>query len=573
MILGVLAMIAANAAVCLGARGILDGVRSGKPGVDAVLFLLLRILLISAVVLLAGTAHLLAPLWLGGAAFGALGFLVGVGAHRRIPKLSLQGVDRWLLVVAAVVVVRLLFHVWYSAPYGGDAMAYHLPKIAEWVRAGGFTHEMGPDQRAAFPAGFELVETWWVVFLHHDALIEMAGVEFLLLAAASAYALASEFGWGPKAARIAALLFAMAPNLYSQATTCLNDGPVASLLAAAAALVVARAHPALLVVAVGLGIGVKPTFAFAVPGLALTGLLMRKEAASPVPSARTAVAFAMLAQLAGAFWYVRNWWWFGNPIHPMGSGGIRSQVTGSQLQQLGPGWPGFRDNLLMFFDVRVYDALDHRSLSNLMWGGAAFALGVPALVFLLRSEPLLRRLAAGLAVSFLTVMALVQPDPWNARFVMIVTLLPCLALARVWERHRFVAVLAGAALTGQFLATMVPLGLTRGEFARIARQDVARRASMPPPVAPGDAVLGYHCSDFGATYGLYGPSFSRRVVFLRDESLESLLETLRREKVAVFYAGPAGGKTREMFEEGVRRDRLRPFTLEGMSGYQVVPAP
>src|SRR5439155_312253 len=129
MILGVLAMIVANAATVLGARSLLGLIRVGKRSTDFVLFLLLRLLLIS---------------------------------------------------------------------------------------------------------GFELIETWWVVFLHHDVLIELAGVEFLLLSGAGAYALAREMGWSGKCASRAALLFIMTPGLHLQATSCLNDGPVAALITAMA---------------------------------------------------------------------------------------------------------------------------------------------------------------------------------------------------------------------------------------------------------------------------------------------------------------------------------------------------
>lgn len=568
VILGLVALILANGAVCLGAHAILEKVRSGKPGVDAVLFLLLRLLLISAVVLAAGVGRLLSPLWLGLAGLVALGGLAASGAHRRLPRPSAAGIDRWILVVAGVVGLRLLLQVWFSAPYGGDALAYHLPKIAEWVHAGGFTRELGPDLRSSFPAGFELVETWWVVFLHHDALIELGGVEFLLLGAASGYALAEEFGWGKKPASVAALLVALAPNFHSQSTMCLNDGPVASLLAATAVLIAANAHPALILVAVGLGAGVKPTYLFALPGLAF--LIRRGEPRLPAPS-RPALALAALALAAGAFWYVRNSLWFGNPIHPMGSAGIRSQVTGNLLQQAGPSWAGLRDNLQMFVDVRVYDALDPRGLLNFLWGGAAFALGVPALILLLRSEPRLRKLTAGLVASFLTVMTLVSPDPWNSRFVMVATILPCLALARLWDRHRFVAALGGLALAGQFLATLVPVGLTGPEFVRMARQEVSVRASMPPPVAPDDAPIGYSCADFGISYAFYSPSFSRRVVYLREEAFDAWWDAIRRERIRVIYVGSATPKSLALFDEAVRRDRLRKFELEGFSGYQVVP--
>ena len=60
MIAGLFTLIACNAAVILGARRLVEEVRTGKPALDFVIFLLLRTLLISAVVLVAGLSHLLA---------------------------------------------------------------------------------------------------------------------------------------------------------------------------------------------------------------------------------------------------------------------------------------------------------------------------------------------------------------------------------------------------------------------------------------------------------------------------------------------------------------------------------
>ncbi|HEV3027247.1 MAG TPA: hypothetical protein VG457_06715, partial [Planctomycetota bacterium] len=181
MIVGLLAMGVANAAALLGAGTILRQIRTGRTPVDAVLFLTVRLVILSTAVLAAGAGSFLTPLGLGAAGLAALLVLVARGAHRGWSLPSELPWGRVWSLIAGILVLRLLLHVWIFAPYVIDALSYHLPKIAEWVRAGAFTREMGLDPRSSFPAGFELVETWWVVFLHHDVLIELGGVEFLLL--------------------------------------------------------------------------------------------------------------------------------------------------------------------------------------------------------------------------------------------------------------------------------------------------------------------------------------------------------------------------------------------------------
>lgn len=572
MILGAIAMIAANAAAILGANSLLKFVRVGRPATDFVLFLLLRLLLISSVVLIVGAAGGLSALVLGLAGAVALGLLLARGAHRGLRRPRLEGGERWILVLAALVALRLLLQVWFFSPYLGDTLSYHLPKVAEWVRAGGFTGELGPDPRAAFPAGFELIETWWVVFLHHDALIEMAGVEFLILAAASAWALAREAGWSIRSASIAAFAFVLTPGLHLQATSCLNDGPVASLVVSTAALVVARAHPVVLLLPVGLGLGVKGTFAYALPGLAVTAWLCRRDPAAPLPSLRTASIVAGAAAAAGAVWYLRNWALFGSPIHPMGIDGMKSAATGSTLQRLGPSLQALRENLACFLDIRIYDHLnapDGLGAGNFNGGAAAFAVGAPALVAVLRTEAPIRRLSAGLVLSALTIFALVSIDPWYARFVLFLALPPALALGRLWERHRLVAVLGALALAAELLSTCVPGSLPRESLRRMAREGAAVRASTPPPPGAGPTVA-YCAEDFGAGYLLYGAGYSRRVIYLREESLDGLLSRLRREGLPKFYAADALRRRAAPIDEGLRLGRLRPFTDGDWKGYEVV---
>ncbi len=575
MILGFLAMIVANAATVLGARSLLRYVRVGRPAPDFVLFLLLRFLLISTVVLAAGAARVLNPAVLGLAGAAALAALVARGRHRGLLPLARPEWDRWMIVALAVLALRLLLQVWFFAPYAGDPLYYHLPKVAEWVHAGAITRETGADLRSLHPAGFEVYEIWWVVFLHHDVIIEMAGVEFLLLAGAAAYALARELGWSEKVAAVAALLFVMTPGLHLQATACLNDAPVAALVVSTLALVVAKAHPLLLLLPIGLGTGIKPTFVYALPGLAFTAWLLRKKAASALPSVRVAAAFAVAALGVGAVWYLRNWVLYGSPIYPVGWAGLKTP-TGGHLQRLGPSLSGLRENLACFLDIRVYDRIqapDPVGAGNFNWGAAAFALGAPALIPVLRRDAALRPVAIGLILSLLTVFTLVELDPWYTRFVFFFPVLTSLALARLWETQRVVAVLGFLALASGFLASAVPASLPRKELAALATQRWSARALAPPPKpTPDGAPIGFLCENFANGYSLYGPDFSHPVVYLREERLDDLLRHVEQERLTFFYTDAVLRKKRPMLDEGVRRGRLRPFSLGDWKGYEVLPA-
>jgi hypothetical protein len=572
MIAGLFAMVLANAAALLGARALLGPIRTGRAPVDAVLFLLLRLLLISLAILGAGVSSLLTPWGLGAASLLALAALIWKGAHRGI---ALPGPPPWgpcWSLATGLVALRLLVQVWLLAPHVPDSLSYHLPKVAEWVRAGAFTRELGMDPRSTFPSGFELVETWWVVFLHHDVLIEMAGVEFLLLAGAGLYALAAELGWSPRSGMAAALLFTLSPGMYFQSISCLNDGAVAALLISTTVLLVARSPAVLVLIPLGLGMGVKPTYLYSLPGLAVLAALVRVKG-EPWPAApKIALLPAAASLIVGASWYFRNALLFHNPIYPMGFGGMRSPLGGTTLQRLGPSLQSFRENLVCFLDIRIYDhntPPDALCTGNFNGGAAAFALGVPALILILRSEPMLRKIAVGIVLSVFTVFALVELDPWYARFVLILTALPSLALGRLWERRRSIGVVASLALALQFIATMVPGNLTAETLGRMIHQGWRDRAARPGPEEP---VVATCCELFGEPYSLYGPAYDRRVVYLRDETVESLLAHLDQVGARTLVVSGALPVRGAILEEAVRRGRLRPVVRDTWSGYEVLPA-
>jgi hypothetical protein len=365
-------MAAANAAVLLAAHSLVQRLGTGRPIVDTVLFLLVRILLISALVLLAGLSGTLTPAALGITGTVLLAVLLALKEHRllRRPPLPLLGPATG--VFTALVLARVLVQVWYFAPYPGDALSYHLPKVAEWVRNHSFTREMGLDTHVTFPAGFELIETWWVVFLRHDVLIEMAGVEFLLLGAVSTAAIARQLGLQPRDAHLAGLLFSLTPVLHLQATACVNDGPACAMVVAAFALVAARASWPLLLVATGLGIGIKPIFAYALPGVLLLAALLRRDSPPPRPGTRLSWSCAATALAVGVSWYLRNSLWFGNPTHPVGTRGLQ----GPHPIQFGPSAASLAENLLALADHRLADsasAIGPFTSEISGWGPAAFA--------------------------------------------------------------------------------------------------------------------------------------------------------------------------------------------------------
>lgn len=558
-------MLAANAAVFLGAHAILRRAATGNGAVDLVFFLLLRLTLVSAVVLVAGWTHQLTPAVLGIAGVAALAFLVFKREHRALRRPEVPNFGKVLPILALVVLVRLLLQVWFFAPYNYDAISYHLTKIPEWVRAGGFTRQMGVDTHATFPAGFELVETWWVVFLHHDALIEFAGVEFLALAAAATFALARTVGLGDRSSFFAALIYVLTPGVQISSTSCLNDVPVAAMVLSIAALLAARAPLAWTVLALGVGVGIKPTTAYAVPGLLLTAALVRKRALLENRLPRVFWGLAATGVLIGFSWYFRNYLWFGNPIHPVGTQGLINSLGKVQIQ-FGPSPKSGGLNLLELLNHRMAD--DYLGYGSLLayisgWGAVAFACGLLALLPTLKERPAFRQVFLGLTVSLLCVLVLVNHDPWCLRFVLWYPAVLAIATVHVAESIRPMQVVAVVGLAYQFIATFFPVDLPLSHVRTLSSMGWRERSMARIFQAECTArTVAYFIREpihnRGESYLLYQPDYSCRVVYPTGKTTDYLIAEMDREQVRLLYQARNNPTNEPILNQAIRRNLLQP---------------
>jgi hypothetical protein len=560
VIVGFVALVVANGAALLGAWAILERFRTGNGTLDLLVLLLLRLAILSAAVLIAGVAGALSALPLGLAAAAALLGLAWAGVHRRaLSAIRSAPVDRILLGGAAILLARLLLQVWFFSPHLGDATAYHLPKIGEWIRAGGFTREMGLHPHVTFPAGFELVETWWTVFLRHDLLIEMAGVEFVALGAVAVHALARSVGLEGPGAAVAAFAFALSPGFHLGATSGLNDTAAAALVVAAMALAAGRSPMPLLVLTAGIGVGIKPTFGFALTGIALLWGLLRKEGMAGPRTGRIAGPILIAIGLGlGLFWYGRNLVWFGNPFYPLGSAEVYNPVAVQLGASLGSFGRNLTDLAVRMGDGRAAYGANVDEIAG--WGPAAVALGLPGLLAAAVSDARIRRLAFAFALSLLTSLLFVQNDPWCLKYVFYAPAVLAIGAGWLWDRclpARFATVLA---LGFSFLSTFLPYDLPIGDAGRLAAQPWRTRTALllREPAIQADRVgcLGGYLAE---SYLLYGPAFEREVVYLRPTSEDDLLAALARHGLRALYAAPVRPEERSLIDGCVTKGGLKPL--------------
>lgn len=549
MILPLFWMGTANAAALLGAEALLQKVRNGSSAANAVLFLLIHLALVSGTVLVFGTLGLMKATVLGLVGTLALAIMLSLGIRPDWRSLKPPLPALPLTIFIGAVALRLAMQVWYFVPYVPDTLFYHLPKVAEWTRAGAITREVGLDWRANFPAGFELLEIWWVVFLHHEVLIELAGVEFLGLAFAAVYSLSRSAGLGERPSYLAATLALMTPGLHFQATSCLNDGAVAALILAAFALLAGRVHPGPALSAVFLGLGVKPTFGFALPGILLLWFLCRREPQDRPASPRIARGLALGTAMVGAYWYARNLFLHGNPLHPFS---LHEPLPyRDYVLRTTPSLDSLASNILILINRRLYDpeAISAQLRGIAGWGIGGFAIGLPALLIAVRENPRFKRLAAAFGCSLVSVLAFSTTDAWYLRFTLFFPALLAVAAALWAERDRWLRIPIGAALAMLFLDTIVPYEFPMGGVAELARSPWRNRSmssfSWDPP--GNDPVLCVEGAGF--FYRIYRPDYSRRVLYARPRNPEEVLSLMDRENIR-YIRGASTPILTELVREG-----------------------
>ena len=366
------------------------------------------------------------------------------------PRFTLAG---GLLAAAAIPqLLRIGFHVWYTPPYVHDTLTYHLPNVAEWVQKGRIHAISTPVLRSYWPATFEVFESWFVVFLHNELLIQLGCVSCYLLAVASVYAICQGLGFGKHLSAGVALLYAYTPSVAIHATSCKNDMAVAAMYLFAMALLVnlwragdSASFPLsrrflLIAMAFCYGVGTKAYTVFIAPGLILLGIvalakhrLFKKAIFSPHPKNISSTGhFALYAALllgSGLltfYWYVRNYAIFDNPFYPadfklfghliFGSGAPPDPGTSAQSSfSFHSMWQNAR-NLVTFKildQFRIYTDLNRIT----GWGWFNFACGISAVIYGLLVGVRVRFLILCFIISLLSLLGWVFVDDWHGRFL------------------------------------------------------------------------------------------------------------------------------------------------------------
>jgi hypothetical protein len=471
--------------------------------------------------------------------------------------------------LAFLQLARILFHIWFVPPYVWDTVVYHLVNVAEWVQKGKIHHLITPVGRVYWRANLEVLEAWFVVFLHNDILVKVAPFLSYLVAGASVYAIARVLNLSRILAASATTFYLFTPSLAIQATACKNDVGIAAAYLLIIAILLDllrnggywRRKLMIMAMAFCLGIGIKPYMAFIAPAPVLIGLaiILRHRLLGKIrgifrfkPGLSTSrivlcVFLVLGSALLGSYWYMRNLVVFGNPFHPtdvrIGSHLIFG--TGDAVQY-GPGQRGSAslrglwENSRSLITDKILDQHGqfNSSLSNMTgWGWFNFVCGLSALAYALIFARQFRLLIISFILSLLTLLTFISTDPWYMRFTLwfpvvfalsfafLLSNLNCkwlrmilMALALLCTTLNWIAVLNVGEISVDDFRRMMQLPALKRSTAELTHHyDGAYRKTLQ--LVPEDEIIGFCFPNNGWAYPLYDSDLSRRLKYIPIEGM------------------------------------------------------
>ena len=246
--------------------------------------------------------------------------------HRdELPPISRPGRDPWIAVLAAELVVLVVVAV-SVAPNNFDSMAYHLPKVEQWLQQGAvgtFPAHFLPQIYLAPLAEIGMAETQLMVGTYWAVNLVQLLAHVVTLVAVSV--LARNVGLGVRGQAMAAGIFGLAPLAVAEAVTTQNDYVVTAFAVTAYAVAsrpadrsrpwAAAVNVALVGLAIGLAVATKPTVAVLVWPAALWSLqqLRGSDTGRAIVAVGVGIAAAVLVNLS---WTTSNLALFESPAGP-----------------------------------------------------------------------------------------------------------------------------------------------------------------------------------------------------------------------------------------------------------------
>jgi len=512
----------------------------------------------------------------------------------------------FLLFLSFLQLSRIFFHIWFIPPYVWDTVVYHLVNVAEWVQKGEIHAVITPVDRVYWPASFELLETWFVVFLHNDLLVKLAPFLFYLVAGTSAYAIARALNLTPLLSASVVIFYLFTPSLAIQATACKNDVGIAAVYLLIIAILFELSKNRdkmdnkllIILMAFSLGIGIKAYMFFIIPAPVFLGLalifkchfvrsfrsIFRFDKVKSNFKTVICILLILSSVFLGSYWYIRNLVVFNNPFHPTDFRIFGHLVFGTgDAVRYGPGqrgsasWESLKSNTLSLITDKIFDqrSFFDSSLGNISgWGWFNFVCGISAMLYALIFVNKLRLLIISFLLSLLTLFAFISIDPWYMRFTLWFPIIFALsfgflifnlnnkwlknslmAMALLCTMFNWIAVLnVGEISLDDFKKMMQIPALKRSTAQLTNHYDGAYRKTLD--IVPKDEIIGFCFPNNGWAYPLYDSDLSRRLKYIPIKDI-NFVEYMKEQNILYLFVERITPEQLQFIQKAVQEGYLK----------------
>lgn len=244
------------------------------------------------------------------------------------PRLEVQWLKREPSLVSLILFTALAYafalaQIIHIPQNNMDSLSTHLSRIAFWRQHGSFfPWETYLVNQVWYPVNAQLQTYWTLLFLGSDKLVGSIQWLAALVSAVSVFGLARFHGYHTRQSAFAAVIFLSFPLIALQSTTTQTDLVTMVFFVTAVYFLLLGLRDgqssllALSAIAVGLGVGVKKSYILLLPVLGILALLALMQFGRGRLKLFFLWSLNVLVGIAlfGAYIYVVNWRYFGDPF-------------------------------------------------------------------------------------------------------------------------------------------------------------------------------------------------------------------------------------------------------------------
>lgn len=499
----------------------------------------------------------------------------------------------FMFCAVAFIILLHIFFVILLPPDTTDALAYHLPAVAHWLRSGKIsTVPNAYSLINTHPMNTELLFLWNSIFLNDDIIVDSTQLFFAILGAIGIYAIGRRYNISKKASLIAGYIYFLTPCVLMQLRTCYVDIALASsliLLFNFFLIFLRRQNTCTLLLwglASGIALGIKHTAIIFIAILICIWffLVLSKKYESNISNKITKTfllqlfLFFFIIALIGSYWYVRNLVLYKNPIYPynvsfLGTNLFHGLFSVEEVNTLRVmecrDCPYFYKLALLFFDNTTAQGVYTYDSAFIGFGPIFSIIGIPSFLFCLFLSFKTKNISILLYPLISIIIFLLHPVKWYPRYHIYMLPAISLSIAYTLDHLNFSRKAILTLLNVLILYVLfhnLPNFRVFGYFDNLMH---FKRATIPwflqndyawAEDIPQNSMIGYDNVPHKMIYNLFGYNFKNDVINVASLSENTLQHLIKHKNINYIVVGFKNSTEKQLEELGFKLWRVNPNT-------------